>query len=321
MQTLLLVMVLAASVEEQAARDAMKSGRYTQAVEAWERALSRSATPELWLGLAEAREAQGRLVLALYASQEAAQLAKRSGSARLESDCRARVASLKARVGFLGLRSSPPIPAGATAEVAGELIPIGAVPVSTPVDPGEVFIAWRAPGHITSTLVAQVAKGTTVTLMLPPLRPEKVEAAIPPVVPSAAPSAPQPVDASQLGAVETRKAVDTRKPLAPLLLGISGLAVTVASGAGLAVMLNQTARFQQARDQGSASLSPPYTLAEETWVKSAGFSALYTASLIGIVTGVLASAAGFTWFGLSEPVAVSAWFTAGGAAVSWSTAW
>jgi hypothetical protein len=317
MKTLVLAMVVATALEEQAARNAMKSGQYAAAAEAWERVILKAPTPGAWLGLSEAREAQGRLVLALYASQEATQLAKQSRSA-LEGDCRARVASLKARVGFLGLRSSPPVPTGATAEIAGELIPIAGVSISTPVDPGEVSITWRAPGYLTLTLTAQVAKGATVTVMLPPLRPEKVEAAIPPLVRV---EATQPAEALQLAASESRTVVDTRKPLAPLLLGLSGLAVSVVSGVGVGVTLSQTARFQQARDRGPASLSPPYTMEEETWVKSAGFSAVYSASIIGLVVGVLASATGFTWFGLSEPVAVSGWFTSGGAAASWSAAW
>lgn len=264
-----------------AARQAMSEGHPEEAAVLYERLVATEPSLDAFLELSRAREAQGRLVAALYATQEGCRYAQ-PGSSTLE-ECRTRVGALKGRVGWLGLRGMPPVPDQAFVDVAKERIPVSTVALSTPVDPGESTIVWQAPGFEPITLRVEVRSGQTIVLALPQLVPRvESKASAPSAVVTAMPKVRWP----------------------PIVTVAVGAVLAIAGGIGLGVTLTSHGRFDRARAEGPAAVSPPFTPQEETWIKSPGFGALYAGGWVASVTGVVAAIGGLIWM-LVDPGAQS----------------
>lgn len=125
------------------------------------------------LYLADCYEQSGRTASAWAMFKEAASVAASRGETNREQIARVRADALKPRLSYIIIRSAAPLPADATIERDGGIIPSALLGVAIPADPGNLDVRVNAPGFEPVTVSSQVPEATTqpVEITLPALNP------------------------------------------------------------------------------------------------------------------------------------------------------
>lgn len=248
-------------------------------------------------------QAAGDLVKAMLTYNDAAAWADALDDVPRRQLARDRAAALKARIGWLAVRTPRGAPRDTSLRIAGEPVAVqGDLPVSHPVNPGTIEVQWSGSGFRPIEMRTIVQAGQTVTLELPDAVAVGADA------PPAAVLAPPPL---VLVTLPSSLAGGPPSRIGPWVLLAGGGVLTAVSIGLFAAAQHQLSRFQIARTAGAASVEPAYTPAEQAWVQSPGFAVQYYGSLSGLVVGAGLVVAGVGWLllGPRDPVLARVAFT------------
>lgn len=296
----------------QHARDLMKAHRAAEACPLLEKSQSMDPGLGTLLNLADCYEQTGRGVQAYLRFNEAVGWAQRMHEAKREEVAKERAAALKAKLSWLSLTATAPVP-GLEVTVLGFQLPLAAGAESVPVDPGSLTVTAAAPGYVAWSAQITVGSSQVVAVSIPALAAQAgkdapVAEASPPreavLVPmAAAPSAPD-------SSVST--SVSTSAPKGPIVLAATGAALVVAGAVGLGWTYSTYGQLQ-AQQPGQ----PNYGRGTVTLGQFQTMQWLYPASWTALAVGGVAVATGGIWYLKTRP-GVAVVPSPGGAAVAFS---
>jgi hypothetical protein len=195
------------------------------------------------LYLADCYESWGRTASAWALFEEAASVAAARGEAAREQIARARADILKPRLSYINVRRAEHLPSAARVTQNGSDLPLEALDVPIPIDPGSVAINVSAPGYLATTVTVTVPAGATqpVEVTLPGLKPVPQA---PPTEPSNAQGAPLRTESPSVADTAPAQPLHTQEVVGLIVGGVG----VVALGASLVFTLLGIASNDASRD-------------------------------------------------------------------------
>jgi len=234
------------------------------------------------LYLADCYESSGRTASAWALFEEAASVAAARGEAAREQIAHARADTLKPRLSYLNVRRGVKLPPGTSIKQNGNPLPIEALDVPIPVDPGQVSISISAPGYAPVTVTVGVPVGSSgpVEVTLPELAPLPTAA---PLVPGHAPASAQGASAPDRAPLSDAQGLSSQQ-IAGLALGGAGV---LALGASVLFSALGGASNKASRDNCSGNDCNPEGKAD----RDEAINRMTIATALGL-TGAVAVGAG-----------------------------